>query len=886
MAQVLPMSALRRLVHRLASLFRPNRAETELTREIDAHLQLLEDQFVDKGLPRDEARYAARRAFGGVEQTKERQRDARSFRWLAGWPLDLKLGVRMLAKTPGLTVVGVIALAVAIGAGAAFLEFTNDLLHPTLDVPGADRIVGVRAWNAERRADHTWRLKDFAAWRMHATLLEDFGGARFTARHLATPDGRIEPVRAVEINATAFRLMSVRPVLGRTLLAGDEQRSAPPVAVIGHEVWTSRFNSDPQVIGTIARLGSTDYTVVGVMPPGFGFPVNHNMWVPLQRLDMVTDIFGRLKDGATMAAAAAELQALTGPDPGKLTILVRQYADSVLDEDRGSGEAMAFRAINLVFILLLGICAANVATLVFARTAMREAEITLRTAIGATRGRISAQLFAEALVLSTVAAFAGLVTARSVGLWGKGLVEQGIGRVPFWWDDGLGYSTVVYAFALAVFAALIVGVVPALKATGRQLQGRMRDMSSGAGAMTFGGIWTGVIVTQAAITVVFIAAIVALGYSTMKRYKGDDVIYRRDELLTARIILDRTGAGESAPDGETLRAMAARLQREPGVANVTYTTAMPGTIWEQMLFELQSPELQAFAETQVRTDSMWSSGTSVGEGFFETVGIPLVAGRLFTAADIRLNAAVAIVDETFVRTVLGGRSPIGVLLRERARNPNEKPGPWLEIVGVVKDASSGERNGPEDAAVYRPASPERQLRLLVRTQGLASAMAQRVYAAALTVNPDIRLADLKTMVQIVEDDALPEQIFLESFIVIGAIALLLGTAGIYALISFTLARRTREIGIRAALGAAPRRIIGAVFARAFRQIGLGVSLGAVPGLIVLQSIAGDSGAMSRPATWVAIVAVCLFVVAVALLSCTVPLRRALRIDPISALRSE
>jgi putative ABC transport system permease protein len=880
------MSALRRLAYRLASLFRLNRAETELTREINAHLQLLEDQFVEKGLPRHEAKYAARRAFGGVEQTKELQRDARSFRWLAGWPLDLKLGVRMLVKTPGLTIVGVIALAVAIGAGAAFLEFTNDLLHPTLDVPGADRIVGVRAWNAERRVDHTWRLKDFAAWRMHATLLEDLGGARFTARPLATPDGRIEEVRAVEISATAFRLLSARPILGRTLLAGDEQRAAPPVAVIGHDVWTSRFGGDPQVIGVIARLGSTDYTVVGVMPLGFGFPVNHNLWVPLQDFDIVTDIFGRLKDGATMAAAASELQALTGPDAGKLTILVRPYTDSVLDEDRGSGEVVALRALNLVFILLLGICAANVATLVFARTAMREAEITLRTAIGATRGRISAQLFAEALVLSLVAAFAGLVTARSVGLWGKGLVEQGIGRVPFWWDDGLSYSTVAYAFALAVFAALIVGVLPALKATGRQLQGRMRDMSSGAGAMTFGGIWTGVIVIQAAITVVFIAAIVALGFSTMKRHAGDDVIYPRDQLLTAGIILERSGAGASVPDVEMLRDISARLQREPGVANVSYTTAMPGTIWEQMIFELQSPELQAFADTQIQADSLWSSGARVHERFFETVGIPLVAGRFFTSADIRLNAPIAIVDETFVRTVLGGRSPIGVTLRERPRTANQEPGPWLEIVGVVKDASYGERNGPDDAAVYRPAPPDRRLRLLVRTQGLASAMAQRVYAAALTVNADIRLADLKTMAQIVDDDAMPERIFLRLFIVIGAIALLLGTAGIYALISFTLARRTREIGIRAALGAAPRRIIGGVFSKAFRQIGLGVALGAVPGLIVLQSIAGDTGSMSRPATWLAIVAVCLFVIAVALLSCTAPLRRALRIDPIRALRSE
>ncbi len=880
------MSNVRRLLRRLVTLFRPDRAESDLAREINAHLTLLEDQLVEKGLPRAEARYAAKRAFGGVEQTKELQRDARSLRWLAGWPLDLKLGGRMLVKTPGLTIVGVIALAVAIGAGAAFLEFSNDLLHPSLDVPGADRIVGIRAWNAERRVDETWRLKDFAAWRTHATQLDDLGAARSTNRHLATPDGRIEPARAVEISAAAFRLIPARPAIGRTLSPDDERPDAPPVAVIGHVIWTSRFNSNPNVVGSIARLGSTDYTVVGVMPEGFGFPVNENVWVPLKNLNAVTQIFGRLKDGATTAAAQAELRALTGPQQGKVNVLVRPYIDSILDEDRGSAEVAVFRALNLVFILLLGICAANVATLVFARTAMREAEITLRTALGATRGRISAQLFAEALVLSIAAALAGLLAARFVGQWAKGLWEQGIGPAPFWWDDGFGYITVVYAFALAVFAALIVGVIPALKATGRHLQGAMRDVSSGTSTMKFGGIWTGVIVTQAAITVVFIAVIVGLGWSGLRKRAGGDVIYARDQLVTARVTIDRgNGAPAEWPSVETLRAIATRLEKEPGVAGVSYATALPGTIWEQMVFELQSPELQTFADARKITDELWSSGARVGDNFFETVGIPLIAGRTFTAAEIRLNAPVAIVDETFVRTVLGGRSPIGVTLRERARDANQ-PGPWLEIVGVVKDAANTRRTGPDDAAIYRPVAPTESMRLLARTHGPASAMAQRLYAAALSVHPDLRLADLKSVAQVAEDDALPERIFLRSFIVIGGIALLLATAGIYALISFTLARRTREIGIRAALGAAPGRIITGVFSRAFMQVGLGVAAGAVPGLVVIESIAGDAGLMTTQAALGAISGVCAFVVAVALVSCTVPLRRALRIDPIRALRSE
>jgi putative ABC transport system permease protein len=878
---------MRRFVHRLIALFRSNRAEIDLAREIDAHLHLLEDQFVAKGLPRDAARHAARRAFGGVEQTKELQRDARSFRWLAGWSMDLKLGVRMLVKTPGLTMVGVIALAVAIGAGAAFLEFTSDLLEPTLNVPGASRLVGVRAWNFESRRDETWRLKDFATWRTQSRLLDELGAARSIHRDLATADGRIEPVRAIEISAAAFRLMPTRPAIGRTISTEDERPAAPPVAVIGHGLWTSRFNSDPNVVGAMARLGSTDYAVVGVMPEGFAFPVNENLWVPLKNLEAVTQIFGRLKEGATTAAAQAELQALAGPPQGRVSILVRPYIDSIVDEDRQSSEALAFRALNLVFVLLLGICAANVATLVFARTAMREAEITLRTAIGATRGRITAQLFAEALVLSVLAAFAGLGAARFVGRWAKSLWEQGIGPAPFWWDDGLGYSTILYAFALAIFAALVVGVVPALKATGRHLQGAMRDVSSGTSTMRFGGIWTGVVVTQAAITVIFVSTIVALGWVAIRKQYGGEVVYSREHLLTARLAIDRgSGQPSELPSVETLGAIAAKLGDQSGVASVSYSTSLPGTIWEQFVFELQSPELQTFADGRKKTDELWSEGASVAERFFETVGIPLAAGRTFTADEVRQNSPVAIVDEAFVGTVLGGRSPIGVTLRQRRDDSTGRPGPWLEIIGVVKDATNFGLKGPEDATIYRPAAPTRSMRLLVRTHVPASGMTQRLYAAALSVHPDLRLADLKTMAQVAEDNALPEQIFLRCFIVIAAIALLLATAGIYALISFTLARRTREIGIRAALGAAPGRIIAGVLTRAFTQIGLGVVAGAVPGLVIIQDLASDVGSMSRATALGATAAVCAFVVGVALASCTVPLRRALRIDPIRALRSE
>ena len=887
------MAKVRRFLRRVVTLFRPSRAESDLSREINAHLQLLEDKHVAEGMSRDEARYAARRTFGGVEQAKEQQRDARSFRWLAGWSMDLKLGARMLVKSPGLTVVAVTALAIAIGAGAAYLEFMHDLISPRLPVANADRIMGIRLWNAERRAEELPSLQDVAVWRANSRTIEHLGAARPMSRHLTTADGRTEPARGVEISASAFRLFPATALHGRTLDDDDERPDAGAVAVIGDDLWKERFNGDPNAVGSTVRLGSTAHTIVGVMPEGFAFPVNQNLWVPLRTDGVVLYVFGRLKGGASAAAAQAELSTFAAsaatvdkPLGPALRIDVRPYIGSLNAEDLQSFEMLVIRAVNIVFIMLLGLCGANVATLVFARTATREAEITVRTALGASRGRISAQLFAEALVLSFLAAGAGLLAARFVGQWGKSLYVQGIGPTPFWWDDGLSYQTMLYAVALAVFAVLIVGVIPALKATGAQLQGRMREAASGTSAMKFGGLWTAIIVTQAAITVIFLATVVSFGWTQLRKQWGSDVTYARDELLTAQIVVEQATTGRAQPpNADTLQAVADRLSSEPGVASVSYATALPGTIWEQVVFEFQSLELQEHADARRNTDVLWSEGARVGANFFETIGIPLAAGRTFSAAEIRQGAPVAIVDETFVRIVLGGRSPFGVRLRQRTEEAGQEPGRWLEIVGVVKDATTMPRKGPHDAALYRPAVPAQPVRLLVRTHGAAAPMTQRIYAAARSAHPDIRLADLKSLADVAYDDALPERIFLRAFSVVGTIALLLATAGIYALVSFTLARRTREIGIRVALGASPRRIITTVFARAFVQIGLGVAAGFLPGLVIMVSGSDDAGAMNTQAGAVATLGVCAFVVLVALISCTVPLRRALGIQPTDALRT-
>jgi predicted permease len=902
---------LRRFFHRTAALFRFARAEADLAREIDAHLQLLEDRFVENGMTREDARCAARRAFGGVDQAKELHRDERSFRWLTGWPMDLRLGVRMLVKSPGLTAVAVVALAVAIGAGSAYLEFMRDLTSPTLPIAGAGRIVGIRLFDTGARAPQTRALHDFDLWRRNASTIEPFGAARELARYQMAADGRTEPWRGVEITASAFRLVPTPTLLGRTLVEEDERPGAEPVAVIGQDLWQTRFQSDPNVTGRTLRLGSAVHTIVGVMPAKFGFPANHNLWAPLKVQAAGVKrgegpsilIFGRLKEGVSVEAAQAELQgllnadAISPPDAASphtratLRADVRLYLDSLLAEDRESYEATVLYAANLVFLMLLAICSANVATLVFARTAMREAEITVRSALGASRGRISAQLFAEALVLSCVGALAGLAVAAFVGLWAKHLLIQATGRPrPFWWDDGFSPQTLLYAALLAVFAALIVGVIPALKATGPQLHSRLREASAAGSGMKFGRLWTGVIVTQTAITVLVLATVASLGWAAIRGQYGFDVTYACEQFLTARLLQGESSAVAKEPrstGADTLHAIASGLQAEPGVINTTYATAVPGITRELSSLEFATPPRDPSA--QPVTKMAWTQAARVGVNFFQTLGIPLVSGRLFTDAEILAGNNVAIVDETFVRIILGGCNPLGLMVRQPPSEAGGKPEAWHEIIGVVRDVTIRTHKRRVDAVLYRPAGPSAaasRMRLLVRTQGAASPMAHRLHSAALSVSPQLRLIDLMSMDRLAHEETLPTRFFLRVFAVIAAVALLLSTAGIYSLISFTLARRTREIGIRVALGAAPRRIIVSVFSRAFTQFALGVLAGAIPATAIMAKGAEDSAGLGFAAAVSGTASVCAFVILVALLSCFVPLRRALRIDPMQALRAD
>ncbi len=802
--------------------------------------------------------------------------------------LDFKVGFRMLARYPGLTLVGTVAIAVAIALGSIYFEAVNKWQNPELPIRDADRVVTIWNWDAGEVGAERRSLFDVSVWRAQLKTITNLGAAVVFERNLQTEDQRVEPVRGAEVSANAFALMTTPPLLGRTLTAQDEQPSEPPAVVISHALWNTRFASDPGVVGKSVKLGTVAATIVGVMPEGFAFPSNHRIWMPLRvdgsvlapRTGPRVQVFGRLVPGASMNEAQAELdvigarQAASFPETHKnLRPRVTPFGKPLTV----GGEALLIRnvlyVVNGIFLALLAIMCTNVATLVFARTATRSWEISVRNALGASRGRIISQLFIEALVLAGGAAVLGLLVARVAMGWGLRQMA-GSNALPFWIDASLSWKTVLYAGLLTVLGAMIVGVLPALRITRASLHDAMRSQSAGSG-LKFGAFWTTVIVVQVAITVAFIP-MAAGGVYESNRFRQRAEGIGAERFITAGVDMDREDyVADSAVFAgrarQRLEELEQRLAAEPGVERVAFSDRLP--VEDQFKYRIEVDTTSA-PSTGLRTSTL----VHVSRGFFGAFGTSVVAGRDFVPLDFE-NGRVLIVNQSFVRDVVGGGNAIGQRVRigEGEVDIGNRDD-WYEIVGVVRDFGWQLPRPSEQSAMYRPSLPlvGRAGQLAVRVRNPEN-FADRLRAITAEIDPTIRLVDVKPLTSAGGGEAqgnwaLTSVVGLVSFIV-----LLLSATGIHSLMSFTVARRTREIGIRAALGARPRSIVAGIFGRALLQV--------TAGLVAGSALVAFIGLGSTREVLVLLASDTIMLVA-GVTACAVPLRRALRINPTEALRAE
>jgi len=899
-------SGIRRFLHRLLSVFRLGRAESDLAREIGSHLQLLEDEFVAKGLTREDARFAARRAFGGVEQAKEHQRDARGFRWLDDSRTDFKLGARMLMKYPGLSLIGGAGLAVGTAIGTAFFVFFYSYIYATVPGPDGHRIVGLENWSIKTNNEVRQAAHDFETWRNDLKTVQELGAFRTIGRNLFAAGAASEPIRIAEITAVGMGVPRVQPRLGRALTTADEAPGAPPVLVIGSDVWTTRFNSDPSILGREVRLDTTVHTIVGVMPEGFEFPVNHSYWTALhldpsrhaRRAGPAIFIFGRLAPGATIEQAQAELTTIAAsasaqfPDThADLRARVMPYAHPILDIQGVT--TWEFAVMQSMVTMLLLIVAVNVAVLIYARTATRHGEIAVRAALGATRGRIVAQLFIEALVLCSLSAGAGLALAQ-VGLrMGHAIMESEVGRLPYFVDVGIPAPAYAYFALLTLMAAVIAGVVPALQSTGRRMEITLKEFGSRSG-LRLGGTWTTLIIAQVALAVAGLPIAIG-GFWGSITSANTTMTFETKTYLAAAITTDvepangidpETARRDAAARSAKLRSdLVARIEAEPQVEDVTLARRIPGTE--------QTAQIEIEGVAQPATGPPRIEFNDVDSDFFPAFGVPLVSGRPLTPADASSAARPIVVNQSFVRRVLGNRDAIGTRIRYLRRQPEgagtvvANTEPWHEVVGVVGDMFTN----PIDPEVVLPAvyhaldtSGDVSPALLLKVRGPeATAFAGRLREITTSLDPSARL-NLRSFVEMERQQQLALRLIVLAVSLIIVAVLLLSAASIYSLMSFTVSRRRKEIGIRAAMGADASQLLRGIFAKSAVQLGIGVVAGGALSLVIDRLMGGDALGATGRVVFLPLMGVVM--IGVGLIASIGPARRSLNIQPTEALRAE
>ena len=568
-----------------------------------------------------------------------------------------------------------------------------------------------------------------------------------------------------EITASAFPLTRVPPLLGRPLQPADEMQGAEPVVVLGYDVWQRQFLHDPAIIGRVVTVGRTARTVVGVMPPRFGFPRDQQAWVPLPVQDAppregpAVQVFGRLADGASWQDAAAELDVVSArfaadqpTTHAQLRTRVRAFAG------RTPGDPLRLEdlAIHAIVLLLLGAVSANVATLIFARTAMREPEMVVRHALGASRARVIAQIVTEGLVLALAAAVLGLVVAQTTVRYAWARASQITGdSLPFWVDLKLEPATIAYALLLALVAAALIGLLPALKATGGSVLRGLQGITSTGGTMKFGGIWSFIVGAQVACTLLFVPAAVGI-YTTSVRNQPTWTAFPTERYLTFRLRMDTEAlAGErGVPDDAQIgarralayEAFASQLREEPGVTHVAHGDRLP-----TMSPEWVPVEMEQDGAPPARLHGNYEGGfamAAVGAGYHDAFGARIVAGRGLHTADAGAPNGPVVVNEAFMRVV--GRNPVGVRIRTLQRRGDGgwgEPGPWHEIVGVVTDLWTVPADWSGAAYIYRAGSTAEldPVVVAVRVAGDAAPLAPRVAALARQVDAGLQLRDIATL---------------------------------------------------------------------------------------------------------------------------------------------
>ena len=887
----------RRLWLRLQTLFSRNRNGKRLDDEMQFHIDQQIEENLAAGMSREEARYAAMRAFGNPTVLKEETRDTWGWTWLEQIGRDLRYGARALAKNPGFTMVAVLAAALGIGVNTGIFSVLNGVALKLLPVPGAEQMVSVDQifhGRFRRNLHGESGLFSYSEYKNYRANNRVFSALIAYAPFLEATLGGENPkqLMGAETSCNFFDVLGERPALGRTFV--EEDCSAPgasPVVLLSDELWRTEFGGDRLIVGRSISLNRAEFVVIGVAAPGFGGldPWPSEFWAPVTMqkalepdADLLSDdntswlaLLGRLRPGVTLEAVRADLGVIAaGIDqqyPGRTTTLAVHRATFLGRPD----ERKVVFGIGIVVLAAVGlvllIACANVANLLLARASTRQKEIAIRLSIGGSRSRIIRQLLTESLLL----AFLGGTAGSLVAFWSvEGVARFVLAHLPhgaprLMWNVSPDLRVWGYSLGLTAFTGIVFGLAPALHATRQDLSTAVKGDGRGfIGKGASGGMLRHTLVgVQVAVCMVLL---IAAGLLMRGLYLAQtiDPGFEMNGITQAQFDLPSQGySPEKAQAFE--RELIARVAGLPGVDGVEQARVTP----------LSHQFLETGLTLGGETESRQFEFNVVSPGFFAMLGMPILRGRTFTVAEAQSDAPVVVITESTARRLWPGQHAIGKTLG----GPERKE---YQVVGVVKDSQVSHLGHSDGLFFYRPAGPAEQdrLELLVHSETGDTATANGIRAAARALDENL-VVDVTKLADNLEAWRTPSRIVAALSAVLGTLALLLAAIGVHGVVSYGVSQRIREIGIRMTLGAAGRDVMSL----AVRQALGPVVIGALVGVIICAAVSevlSDALYGLGAHDPIAFIGVPLFLLGVAFLASYIPARRASRVDPITALRCE
>jgi putative ABC transport system permease protein len=865
----------------LRSVLRRKSVESELDEEIQYHLERQIAEGLKAGLTREDARYAALRSMGAIEKSKEECRDLRSGNFGADAARDLSYAARALSRSPGFTVMALGVMALGIGANTAVFSVVNAVLLKPLPYPEADRIVSLStAVMTTGTRNPMVTIANFRDWRDQSASFEAMATYR-GGEYPLTADGQAEYVRASIVDPEFFRVFGVAPVLGRTF-APEEMAPGRRSVLISHGYWQRRFGGDPNVLQRAVHFGAGSDTspIVGVLPPGFQFPARTDLWLPettrsTSRTSHSYFAVGRVEPGISIEQAQTELSAIAagleqqypGSNKGRGIAMMR-----LQDELVGDLRLSLYLLWGVVGVVLLIACV-NTATLLLARATAGSREIAVRAALGASRGRIVRQLLTESLLLGVLAGGAGILLAQWGTRWLMTVVPFDVVR-----SAGAPLDGGVLAFTLAASLAtsLLFGLLPALQASKVDLidtlkQAGARSVTGGRAARTFGLL----VVSEIALAVLLLTG-AGLLLKSLVALHNVDLGYRPENVL----VMKATGRMSYRENNSFFREVIARIAALPGVVAVGATSNPPGDLSNSGDGSYFIDRIPATYDRNLQPQALY---TVVTPGAFAAIGIPLKSGRDFSEGDTADRPLVAIVNEAIVRRSFGSENPIG---RTIFCHFDRKEG--MTIVGIVGDARQRDPALEPVPDCYMPYGQHQYnagiLHVVTRTAGDPAALAPAVRRVAAGISPDVPVS-FKTMEEMVsrsnEDRRFPALLFAA----FAALAVCLSMAGVYGVMAYSVEQRTREIGLRVALGASRSSVLRLI-------LGQGLVLAVVGLTAGLAAAAAATRLLStllfevQPIDAQVYLGVVVMLAAVTLIAGYLPARRATLVDPVEALKAE